>query len=578
MKRIYSLLVAAILSIGVGLAQELPQGYSPCSVQDLEGVWTKAEDGSNTVTLSFVTPTNMVDGNWETKEMDAEITKITIGRSISVQAEYRTVGTINNPQKGEAITFEDKNVPYGNYDYLVTVYVGKTSDFSYPIPVIVGEVPADFDDDAMTYSFDPENETRVILSVRLPELNSFGEPITMPYTKLEFGEMNPVLFTPVVMYTEEDEELLVPGQVVQYAVGYSGDGLHTYTAQVYTESGGNWPTTVNVFVGKDQPGRVQNIQVVPGEGGLMISWEAPARGMNGGNMGNIEDITYTVVRGGNENDANSVVVAKNIKEYSVFDKVEFTEETKFVYVITASSPYGEGYPKSSHELIMGPASKLPYTESFDVQNEYGNVSAEHPSWTRSTNSIYGYCAWNYGVNGTYMYDNTFINPHNGYGMMYAYYDNWMNHGTWDAITSGNIDFSDCAEPELSFWMYQIPVRKCGTELKVQVSNEEGFNDLLIMNVGDVEEAGWYKITLSLEALKGVAEGRIRFVATSLSNDPEALFCSVAIDEITIKDNAAESIEQITTTENNVIYDLNGQRVSKMQKGIFIVDGKKVIIK
>ena len=34
----------------------------------------------------------------------------------------------------------------------------------------------------------------------------------------------------------------------------------------------------------------------------------------------------------------------------------------------------------------------------------------------------------------------------------------------------------------------------------------------------------------------------------------------------------------TSLENAVIYNLNGQRVEKAQKGINIVNGKKVIIK
>ena len=37
-------------------------------------------------------------------------------------------------------------------------------------------------------------------------------------------------------------------------------------------------------------------------------------------------------------------------------------------------------------------------------------------------------------------------------------------------------------------------------------------------------------------------------------------------------------EIVTGIENAVIYNLNGQRVEKAQKGINIVNGKKVIIK
>ena len=38
------------------------------------------------------------------------------------------------------------------------------------------------------------------------------------------------------------------------------------------------------------------------------------------------------------------------------------------------------------------------------------------------------------------------------------------------------------------------------------------------------------------------------------------------------------VVETTETENNAIYNLAGQRVSKMQKGIYIVNGKKVLVK
>ena len=36
--------------------------------------------------------------------------------------------------------------------------------------------------------------------------------------------------------------------------------------------------------------------------------------------------------------------------------------------------------------------------------------------------------------------------------------------------------------------------------------------------------------------------------------------------------------ETTETESKAIYNLAGQRVSKMQKGIYIVNGKKVLVK
>ena len=39
-----------------------------------------------------------------------------------------------------------------------------------------------------------------------------------------------------------------------------------------------------------------------------------------------------------------------------------------------------------------------------------------------------------------------------------------------------------------------------------------------------------------------------------------------------------SIESVETEMETVIYDLSGRRVEKMEKGIYIVNGKKVVVK
>ena len=53
-------------------------------------------------------------------------------------------------------------------------------------------------------------------------------------------------------------------------------------------------------------------------------------------------------------------------------------------------------------------------------------------------------------------------------------------------------------------------------------------------------------------------------------------------ELSFDDDETTDIESITTDEetkdNDVYYNLNGQRVSNPQKGVYIHNGKKVIIK
>jgi hypothetical protein len=43
-------------------------------------------------------------------------------------------------------------------------------------------------------------------------------------------------------------------------------------------------------------------------------------------------------------------------------------------------------------------------------------------------------------------------------------------------------------------------------------------------------------------------------------------------------NIADGIKSIEAAENAVIYDILGRRVTTMEKGIYIVNGKKVYVK
>ena len=42
------------------------------------------------------------------------------------------------------------------------------------------------------------------------------------------------------------------------------------------------------------------------------------------------------------------------------------------------------------------------------------------------------------------------------------------------------------------------------------------------------------------------------------------------------DDEETGIENVNVNDNNMIYDLSGRRVSKTQKGVYIVNGKKVM--
>lgn len=552
----------------------VPEGYSLIGVSDFEAEW-KEKDGINNVVLSFTTPRNMLDANWEPAPLPCPITKVVISRSPSGMDEYEEIATIDHPGLGKYVTYTDKDLPFGAYDYLAFVYVGETmEDWGSLTSAVVGEIPADLAEEDFTATPGSFNWREITLEITLPTLNSLGEELKAPITKVVFSELNSISWTAAPFYVETDEELLQPGMKFQYIIPDASDGPHTYMAEVYTATGANNAATVTVFIGYDLPGMVENLMAQQSEEGFTISWDAPSTGLNGGKMG--DDIWYNVYRGTSEYDPEPVVVAKGIRTTSVTDNPVATEESKFVYIVYAESQYGLSYPSVTEEFVIGPAAKLPFYENFDViADEYGNTTTEHSSWSKSEHTGY-FNAWQIGQSVTTSEVN--VLPHNGNGLLYAYYDVWMNNNTTDTYTSGNIDFSTAAAPTMTFWLYDFNTVLSDMELRIQTSaNGEEFEDAETISLGYAETNGWRQATVSLESLAGAAKGKVRFCSISSGRDS----FPVIIDEIAITagvddEDAIASVH--TTVNSNAAYNLIGQRITANTRGIIIINGKKYFVK
>lgn len=553
--------------------QQLPEGYVPCPVNDFAATWVDA-DGKNNVQISFVAPTDMIsEWDYTKSELSAPITKIELMRSISNQGEYETIAIFGYPASGDTLTWTDKNLAFGSYDYMAQVYVDEAIDWASSETVIVGQIPADLDPEAFTATIDETDPYKVTLEVTLPELNSLYESLTMPITKVEFGELGPMSFEPEVIFTEDAEEVLVPGTKLQYVIDHATDGMHTYTVQVYTQAGGNWPAICELFIGKDQPGRAQNIVAEVTENGILVTWEAPTEGLNNGDQGDPADFTYTVMRGASEYDANAIVIAEATKELSILDDTEFTEESKFVYIITVKSPYGEGYPTTSNEIVVGPASQLPYSENFDVPfDEYGNTTTQHSTWSKDASGWFS--AWQIGQEA-YVY-NTPVSPYSGAGLLYAYYNNWGESHQWDSFTSGSIDFSKAEDPQLTFWLYDLAQGGSDVTLKIQTStNGEEYTTANTIAMGNASENGWRMVNIKLDSVKGAERGKVRFLSEADGGNCFA----VCIDDILITDGDPTGIAGVNVADKvSPAYNLMGQRVNSNTKGIVIVNGKKFLRK
>lgn len=570
-------LLALVAVFGMATsAMALDEGCRPCSVDSVSFHWV-VEGGKNNLEISFVTPTAMIDQYWCEQEMTDEITRIDIKRGLATDYNLQVITTIESPAKGTKYSYTDCDLELGTYSYEIVVYVGDVYDWSAVNTAYVGEIPGSFDYDAFVIESAETDPNTLVFKLLLPAVNSLGEPMTMPFTKLELKEMNMMTYQEMEVATITDSEALVAGEVFTYVIENVADGNHYYTAQLFTETGGNYMTYCMLYVGADAPGMVENIAVEKSAAGYTVSWEAPSKSMNGGDMGDVTEFTYTVLRGADEYDLNADTIAVDTKELSIVDNKEFTEETKFCYIITAKNSFGEGLPALSKTLVDGPAATLPYTENFDVElDNWGNTTYEHNSWTQGYNGYY--CAWQLGQSVYVNYELS-VSPHNGKGLIYAYYSPWTTYsGSWDNITSGHVNFEDADAPQLSFWLFDLASIPSDAEVNLTVlvsTDDENFTPVYKHSMGHAQEDAWQEIKVDLDILKDAPCASVRF-----QSDAEGYGCvPVSIDEISIiADKNASAIQTVEVEKASGIFNLEGMRAQRVQSGVQIVNGKVIFVK
>lgn len=569
-----------VLLCGNIMAQTLPSGFAPCAVSDMNVSW-QVVDGKNNVDITFTTPTQITKYDMSVQgyvyqDLEADITKIVVQRLSYDFNNVTLVRTIDAPQKGVTISFADENVDYGTYYYRAVVYVGSVSsgdwDWSAIKQVVVGQVPEDFTSETVTTEVSGKSVT---ITYTVPALSTVGEPMTMPMTVTVAEVTGSEPPTYKNLNTVNNAE---PGRTYTYTITNAADGNHTYALQASTASGANngvYRYGINVFVGQDIPGAVLNAKAKMTADGVLVTWDAPVRGQNNGDMGDIAAFTYKVMRKNGTMDPAGTLVASGISALEYLDEISSDIERTYIYVITATNAKGEGQETFTNIVLVGPSNALPYVENFETIDGYGNVSFDN-TWQKDWSG--NYCTW-YTSSGSFYVDedNANVKAHQGSGFAYAMYSSWGTTNKWDAITTGHIDFAEAENPQLSFWLYDVAMGGSDMKLSVQtIADDVDVTTEHELVLGNAETAGWREIVVPLPSMKNAENGRVR-----LRVDAQGTKCyAVLVDELKIEEGVANAVDFVTTEAPAVrrMYNLNGQQISSAKKGIVIVEGKKYIVK
>jgi hypothetical protein len=205
----------------------------------------------------------------------------------------------------------------------------------------------------------PEGGLSAAISWVNPSETFGGDPLT-ELTEIFIERNNEVIAT------IEDPEIGSQASFEDNTIAESG----SYSYKIYgVNSFGNGPVSVaSAYIGEDIPAAPTNAQLtVEGNDGL-VTWEAPAQGINGGYI-NQADVFYSVKRFPGE-----VVVAQDLSATEFLD-TQIPGPGNYFYKITAANQLGQGGTATSNVAVLGAEGYLMY-ETFDYPN--GQLP---PGWT-----------------------------------------------------------------------------------------------------------------------------------------------------------------------------------------------------
>ncbi len=138
---------------------------------------------------------------------------------------------------------------------------------------------------------------------------------------------------------------IVPGETSTYEDNNVTTGTHTYSIITKTNEGESRPVSKTTYIGEDIPATVSDLIAYIEKGKTVLTWKAPATGINKGYI-NPENITYTIVRNTAEGETE---VAKDL------DKLSFSENIAsgvlYSYTVTPVNKSGKGTKATSNAVI-----------------------------------------------------------------------------------------------------------------------------------------------------------------------------------------------------------------------------------
>ena len=311
-------------------------------------------------------------------------------------------------------------------------------------------------------------------------------------------------------------------------------GTYVYRIVPSNELGAGVDARESAFVGVDVPGAVQNLRLEETAGGIVLTWEPPLTGRNGGYY-DPTNLNYHVWN------YLTLELLGTVTETSFTDnKVDLSKQDLGDYLVYTYDDTKPGYYAEVMALIGKPYD-APFVEKFQINAQDGLPDMDNYPWLSEANH-----SMNVGINLQAAGQYPVAEDQTGDGGMAVLHSRGEADGGVFTFSSPMINIEPLATPTLSFYMYHSHDEAVTTgetlTVKVSVDGFNGWQDLDDATFArDNGNTGWEQHSIDLSAFAGENRLRVAFIGTTAGGLDEGL--DIYIDSITI-DNAPALIGDV----------------------------------
>lgn len=500
-------LTLALAAVGA-FALQAQDSVTPNAPTNLRGTFSLDPDE---VTITLTAPT--MSSSYTTLEsLDAVTLSRQIGYDSSTKAD---IHTFENPTPGESLSYVDTDVTVGTrYLYFATATLDGNTSYSTSSEVYAGIQPA-----APTiYANTTDGGAPVEVFITAPKTDSNGNALTVPLTRLVLTRSINGTVTTLQEWTED----LEGGVLYQYTDNNpSTDYTNVYSAQAFCAYGDGYTKDASATLGQGAPDYISKVTAVANGDIVDITWTYPTN-YQGMYLG---DLTYTVTR---VVSGESTVLSDAVTELSYQDNLAgaLTKQCEIYYTVSAKNAKGECNAAQSNNVVAGPASPLPFEETFPAANY--SVTPENV-WTKDGNWYYSTSSYHPST-----YATVYAKGGEG-GMAILSMGSYTSSDYTGSLTSGRIDISGVNAVTVTFSYYRWADTTGSTIALQYIGNSGESVDIGEVNLGSAEEAGWAEASFDITGLTD-DNMAVRFVATANDNPITALLDDisvVALEEVII---------------------------------------------